>query len=49
MTEGMKGLLELEIMYMVLVVFEEEAEGWISSRIVKLDSHDCFQSSRSAD
>ena len=38
MSEGTKGLLELEIMYMVLVVSEEGDKGWISSRIVMSDS-----------
>ena len=40
-SEGMEGILELEIMYMVLVVSEEEFGGWLSLRIVMLDSLEC--------
>ena len=38
MTEGTKGRLEMEIVYMVLVLSEEESKGWISSRMVISDS-----------
>ena len=34
MVEDREGILEFEIINMVLVVSKEEAEGWISSRTV---------------
>ena len=38
-----EGILEVEIINMVLVVFEEENRGWISSRTMILESRECSQ------